>query len=275
MSSSCRYLGWRGTRIRIPSVGETCGRCHTESSKGSYFYFHGRAVHRTDYVTFHRHGQAIDHIRNGSPSLIGYVPYSHISGGRRNQFEPCPGPRGAFNHVCARISQKRLTQIVPNDWSEDPYFVCLLLALAQLQERKVKKLSKPVSYIVRISFPSVWPQLMSFQSRLLVNQRIHDDYDYIHLYEAEITAELLGALKNPNNATTPIEWPTIRWKKLPFKPYDTFANRVVAELVAPIPLRSGHPSGPTDDVHGDIIEHGMKRPHEPAYCVASKKLRIS
>ncbi|KAJ5573726.1 uncharacterized protein N7459_008153 [Penicillium hispanicum] len=224
-------------------------------------------------VTFHRHGQPIDHIHSGSPAVVGYAFYPHIIGDRRNQFEPCPGPRGTINRVGVSIRQKRLAQIVPKEWTEDPYFVCLLLALAQLQEGKVK-LSKPVSYIVRISLSrSAWPQLICFQSRLLVTHRISDQY--IHLYEAEITAELLNALKDPNNATNPIEWPTIRWRKLPFEPFDTFDNRLVAELVAPSPFRSRHPSAPSDDVNSDIMSHDMKRQHEQTGSMTCKKRRIS
>lgn len=127
------------------------------SSKGPYFYFHGRPVHRTDYITFHRQGQPNDHIRNGLSPLVGYVHYPNISGDRRNQFEPCPGPRGAINHIGASLSRKRLAQIVPQEWTKDPYFVCVLLALAQLQERKAKP-SKPTAYIVSIFYSqSAWP----------------------------------------------------------------------------------------------------------------------
>jgi len=91
-------------------------------------------------------------------------------------------------------------------------------------------------------------------------------------YEAEITAELLNGLKNPMKSTTPMEWPTIRRKKLPYKPYDTFADRLVAELAAPSPLLSRSPLCLSDNVTG-VIEHGRKRPHEQEDSESRKMTR--
>jgi hypothetical protein len=54
-------------------------------------------------------------------------------------------------------------------------------------------------------------------------------------YEAEFPSELLTGLENPKDATIPVEWPTVRRKKVPFKPYESFAGRLVAELVEPDP----------------------------------------
>jgi hypothetical protein len=81
------------------------------------------------------------------------------------------------------------------------------------------------------------------------------DREYILFYEAEITAELLEGLKNPKETTASMEWPTIWRKKLPYKPYDTFACRLVAELVAPSPMPSHGPLDLSYSVAG-VIEHG-------------------
>ena len=96
---------------------------------------------------FYRHEATIDHVHNGSPWLVGYVHYTSVNGDRRRQFEPCPGPMGVMNSVGASICQERLVQTTPKKWTEDPYFICHLLALAQLQERKLH-LSKPKFYTV-------------------------------------------------------------------------------------------------------------------------------
>ena len=117
------------------------------SSKGTPFYFQGRPVHQPDYIVFYRYEQPIDHIHNGSPSLVGYVHYTSVNGDRRRHFEPCPGPIGVKNSVGASICQKRLSQMTPKDWTEDPYFICHLLALAQLQERTLD-FSKPTAHTV-------------------------------------------------------------------------------------------------------------------------------
>ncbi|KAJ5591555.1 uncharacterized protein N7459_001924, partial [Penicillium hispanicum] len=129
-------------------------------------------------------------------------------------FEPCPGPRGSLNWIGARILEKKLAKITPKDWIEDQYFVCILLALAQVQEHKLKG-PKPASYI----------------SRLMVTHAL--DEERMLFYEAEITAELLEVLSSPSTATTYRPWPTIRRKKIFYKPYNTFADRLMVELVAP------------------------------------------
>lgn len=87
------------------------------------------------------------------------------------------------------------------------------------------------------------------------------DREHILLYEADVTPELLNGLRNPNDAATAMKWPTIWRKKLPYKPYDTFAGRFVAELVTPSFLPSRSPSDPPNNVNG-AIKHGKKRPYE-------------
>lgn len=93
------------------------------------------------------------------------------------------------------------------------------------------------------------------------------DKERILFYEAQITTELLDALRDPKTATTPLEWPVIRRKKISYKPYDTFAERLVAELVAPCPVSSGNsppsvsPSTSPDNVN-HVSERGQKRLHE-------------
>lgn len=59
------------------------------------------------------------------------------------------------------------------------------------------------------------------------------EQEYIYLYDTEITAELLSALAKPKSATNPVQRPVIRRIKIPYKPYDTFSDRLSAELVAP------------------------------------------
>lgn len=54
------------------------------------------------------------------------------------------------------------------------------------------------------------------------------DREYIHLYDTEITADLLS-----ESATKPVQSPVIRRKRISYKPYDTFCDRLSAELVAP------------------------------------------
>lgn len=103
---------------------------------------------------FHHHGQPKQHTRESSPPLVGYLDYGEVSGSRLRKFFPRPAPRGRFNKPGVALSKKKLAQVTPKEWTGDPYFVCLLLALAQLQERKLGRSRKPRSYTVRHSFLS-------------------------------------------------------------------------------------------------------------------------
>ncbi|KAJ5248765.1 hypothetical protein N7468_000216 [Penicillium chermesinum] len=115
---------------------------------------------------------------------------------------------------------KRLDQITPKDWTADPYFMCYLLALAQLQERHFGHLELP-SYTVSLEITSL------------------ADKECLLFCEAEISAELLTGLKAPETSVTPVKWPAIRRKKIKFRPYETFGERLVAELKAPFRNEDG------------------------------------
>ena len=83
---------------------------------------------------FHRHEGPFG---NGLFPLVGYVHYTSVNGDRRRHFEPRPGSMRATTTVGAAVRQKQLAQTTPKDWTEDLYFLCHLLALAQLQERRL------------------------------------------------------------------------------------------------------------------------------------------
>ncbi|KAJ5751501.1 uncharacterized protein N7511_008466, partial [Penicillium nucicola] len=108
------------------------------------------------------------------------------------------------------LKHSRATTTAPTEWSEDPYFLCHLLALAQLQEQMSLSTSP--------------------KSRLLITNVL--DSEYIFLFEAQISRELLDGLRDLKIAVHPITWPTIRRKRIPFQPYSTFPSRLMAELVA-------------------------------------------
>lgn len=101
------------------------------------------------------------------------------------------------------------------------------------------------------------------------------DKEHILFYEAQITTELLDALRDPMTATMPMKWPAIRRKKIPYKPYDTFADRLVAELVAPCPLSSGNSQASVSHNVNHVSEHGQKRLHEQEDSGSYKVRRTS
>ncbi|KAJ5593592.1 hypothetical protein N7537_010496 [Penicillium hordei] len=118
----------------------------------------------------------------------------------------------------------------PQRMDEDPDFICHVLTLAQLQERKLDS-SKPSVYTVSDSLPI----------HLLVTNVL--DREYILCYEAQIITELFNELRNPKDATRPMKWSTIRRRKVSYKSCRTFAGRLVAGLVAPSPLPPPPPAG--------------------------------
>ncbi|KAJ5972944.1 uncharacterized protein N7479_002862 [Penicillium vulpinum] len=170
-----------------------------------------------------------------------------VNGARDRQFHPCPGLRGARN-------KKRLAQTTPDEWTEDPYFVRHLLALAQLQERNLNP-SKPITYT----------------SRLLVTNV--SERECIILYEAKITTELLNGLRNWMDATIPVQWPIIQPKRISYKPYDTFASRLKADI-GEMEISPCHCLSNTSDNVDDVDEHSTKRSYKSEDRGSSKMRKI-
>ncbi|CDM37321.1 hypothetical protein DTO013E5_7557 [Penicillium roqueforti] len=199
---------------------------------------------------FHNSQESIE---DPSRSLLGYVHYTFVNGSRNRQYRPAPG--GRSNEIGWRIHLKRKARTTPKEWTDDPYFVCHLLALAQLKDRnRTVNPSKPITYT----------------SRLLATH-IHEKH-FIILYEAQITSEVLNALSHWRDATTPIQWPTIKRKRIPYQPYDTFASRLIAEI------RESRPSDSLSNISDgvdSVDEHGGERPYEPEDSGSSKMMRTS
>ncbi|RAK95693.1 uncharacterized protein BO80DRAFT_368183 [Aspergillus ibericus CBS 121593] len=80
--------------------------------------------------------------------------------------------------------------------------------------------------------PKKWTQ-DPYICRLFVTNVL--ERKYVHLFEARISVELIAALKDPDRAAKYVAWPTIQHRRLPYKPYETFTERLVAALVAPVP----------------------------------------
>ncbi|KAL4868724.1 hypothetical protein BDV12DRAFT_197070 [Aspergillus spectabilis] len=197
-------------------------RAFAKQEEDPDFYFARKSLHHTCIYTFRQHGKLKYHIRNRSPPWIGYLDYGCVVRSRSTLYNYSPDPSGRPNEIGRRLQEKRQALITPNDWTKDPYFLCLLLTLAQFQKRKLPS-PRPKTYI----------------SRLFVTR--YKDKEYVHLYDAEISAELLRALNDPKAATSYVPFPTIKYRKLSFKPYDTFAERLSTALVAPIedPIETG------------------------------------
>lgn len=120
--------------------------------------------------------------------------------------------------------------------------------------------------------PSMCPLLICSLSRLLVTHA--HEQEYIFLYEADISTELLDGLWNPKDATSPMKWPTIRREKIPYEPYNTFSSRLVAELIAPRHSPSHSPITSSSSP-SSVIRHGRKRLYREERRGKSKIRRLS
>ncbi|KGO75885.1 hypothetical protein PITC_033310 [Penicillium italicum] len=210
--------------------------------RGPKFYFAGQAIHRPNYVVFGRRKQANQTLDNTFQILTGYFDYTFATYGRRDKFQAKSHPGRGNNAPVGRLHQKRLAQITPAIWEEDPYFVCILLSLAQLQERSL-----------------IFKKQTTHTSRLLVTK--WPDCAYIYLYEAQFTSELLEAIENPKTATDMTNWPIITRKRIPFKPFHTFQQRLVAELLLP-PNQHCHNASDIEDGADVVMKRTAKRQPE-------------
>ncbi|PWY73708.1 hypothetical protein BO70DRAFT_341766 [Aspergillus heteromorphus CBS 117.55] len=211
------------------------------SGKGPRFYFAGQAIHRPSYAVFGRRKQANQPLDDAFQTLIGYFDYTSATYGRKDKFQAQSHPGSGNKAPVGRLHQRRLAQITPANWEEDPHFVCILLSIAQLQERCLT-IKKQATHTSRF-LVAKWP-----------------DCEFIYLYEAQFTSELLEAIENPKAATAYTNWPTITRKMIPFKPFDTFRPRLVADLLLP-GHRHCHNALRFKD-GADVVKRTVKRQYE-------------
>ncbi|OOF98973.1 hypothetical protein ASPCADRAFT_127558, partial [Aspergillus carbonarius ITEM 5010] len=109
-----------------------------EYRTGPAFHFANTPIHRPDYIIFIRCNQTEAELQAGSPPIIGYFDYTSVKLRRQVRYQPWPDPSGRPNSIGERICERSLAAITPVEWTEDPYFVCLFVALAQVQEKRVQ-----------------------------------------------------------------------------------------------------------------------------------------
>jgi hypothetical protein len=122
-------------------------------SEGRPFYSAGKPVHQPDYVLFCRRGPDDKPINQEKRRAIGYFNYSSVARDRRAKFQARPHPGDGHNYPVGRLFQKRLSQITPVEWKEDPYLLCILLSITQLQKRVLSSSNLTV-YTVYLAYHS-------------------------------------------------------------------------------------------------------------------------
>ncbi|KAL2699775.1 hypothetical protein AAEP93_009750 [Penicillium crustosum] len=202
-----------------------------------YFFFANKRIHRPQYSVFYR-GRKHSQPAGQAPRLtLGYLDYLDVERCRQEMFPARFPTEDITNRLRVRIQRKRVAQITPKNWSENPYLLCALLALAQLQEHHRTELHPPIHL-----------------SRLLLTYKPDDKF--FHEFEAHITSELLELLDNPSTATKCIDWLTINHKRVPFHPVEGLKERIQIESALNQPPGTFEISDPVDPV---IPREGMRQ----------------
>ncbi|KAF4985632.1 hypothetical protein FDECE_16423 [Fusarium decemcellulare] len=206
--------------------------CHMRSPPA--FFFANRPIERLNSSFFH--------VRPDHPSgkgqherlVVGYFHYDTLTRKRRERLSPCPHPHGGHNGPVQRLYQRRLSRITPTTWSQDPYLVCILLSMAQSLAREARS-----------------PKPMTFTARLLVTTKL--DLEFVHLFEADISSELLDILDQPTLNMTNVSWPIIKHAKISFLPYNNLQQRIMNYL---LDVKGSH----LESMGGDDVGAPEKQP---------------
>ncbi|KAF9770110.1 hypothetical protein IL306_012388 [Fusarium sp. DS 682] len=150
--------------------------------------------------------------------MIGYYQYEDLIKRRKRANTPKQHP-GTSNLPVERLYQRRLRNLTPALWFEDPYLVCVLLSLAQLQWRS-KRRSTLEAYPVRLLVTNV------------------SDATHAHVFRADIPSKFLHALDHPTHDMAGLVWPAIQHVQVPFEPHATFSERIAAQLLAGLKPRA-------------------------------------
>lgn len=142
---SRRLAKIRSPIVKSISVGHllSCQGIPFEKVNGfPQFLFAGRGVHSPECHIFKT--RSTDILQR---SIVGYYTYNNLSRERQRALTPKSHPSGGYNYPVSRIYQRRLRNLAPALWTEDPYLVCVLLSLAQLQWRR-RQSSRPKTFNV-------------------------------------------------------------------------------------------------------------------------------
>ncbi|KAF5630285.1 hypothetical protein F52700_7307 [Fusarium sp. NRRL 52700] len=145
--------------------------------------------------------------------IVGYYSYD-ADHGREARYTARAGPTGINNGPVQRLYDRRRDRVTPEDWTKDPYLICIILSLAQIQWRS-DTTGQPRLYIVR----------------LLVTHR--GDQENAYVYKADIPSQLMECLRFPTRPMSDFVFPSITVAKVTFEPFWTFGGRAVEALVGP------------------------------------------
>ncbi|KAF6528295.1 hypothetical protein HZS61_008597 [Fusarium oxysporum f. sp. conglutinans] len=151
--------------------------------------------------------------------MLGHFQYDELVKKRERAIKPRRHPvPGSSNLPAERLYERRLRDLTPALWFEDPYLVCVMISLAQIQW-KIRK-GRGESYFVRLLVTST------------------SDTTHAHVFRADIPPKLLRALDNPTEDMDNLVWPAIQHIQVPFEPHASFSERVAGQLLASLKTRA-------------------------------------
>ncbi|KAF5686390.1 hypothetical protein FCIRC_2946 [Fusarium circinatum] len=151
--------------------------------------------------------------------VVGHFQYDELVKMRKRAIRPRRHPvPGLSNLPAERLYERRLRELTPALWFEDPYLVCVMISLAQIQW-KIRK-GTGDAYLVRLLVTST------------------TDTTHAHVFQADIPPKLLRALDNPTEDMDNLVWPAIRHIQVPFEPHASFSERVAGQLLAGLKTRA-------------------------------------
>ncbi|KAH7108781.1 hypothetical protein EDB81DRAFT_431038 [Dactylonectria macrodidyma] len=175
-----------------------------ESSDILRFFYAKRPVYQQRLLVFLLQGG--NHI-NSCPVV--YVDYADITASRTRLLRSKPD---------GNVILKEL-----QDWTEDPILVSIMISVAQKQAHpSISHLSKNAA-----KFPSSSRESAILVPRLLVTNR--EDIENIHFYEALVPRDFLRKFDQPRYRSP--DGISMKHLKIPFKPYESLADRVITLLI--------------------------------------------
>ncbi|EAS32414.3 uncharacterized protein CIMG_11119 [Coccidioides immitis RS] len=213
---------WREFRTRqiLSSPG-----CPFTALNNLPFYFDRRHISDLPCVVFFPKGDHDRMARGLVPAVAAYVDRARIDHLRLAELYRYQGRRQSeHGSTLFRLKSKEITS---PEHLHDPYILALLIAMAQLQRGALRR-RNPEKQLDMCS---------TFACRVLLTDL--NDKACTHLFTADISSSFLQKLDLPASRPSASASPfvSIQHTKIPYKPYNTFCDRISSLLLRGYPKR--------------------------------------
>ncbi|EWZ31012.1 hypothetical protein FOZG_15423 [Fusarium oxysporum Fo47] len=163
---------------RLATVSSTVMKLKSALYAAKFFYAR-RPVHETLCHVLH----VAKPSPKKQPPVIGYAYYKAINRERQRRFTPRLHPKSDINHPVERLCRLYLRKVTPDNWSDDPYIVRLLLAVdrdknfahvfqADVDAHILKALDEPTLDLNGVAWPRITHTKVALQPYLTFPGRI-------------------------------------------------------------------------------------------------------